>query len=258
MHSPRILLTAVLALAPAALAAPAAAAAAAGPGGTPYPRPAVCVDQATVLDADTCARVTRVLEADERATSDEIGVVVIRSTGGVPIETWGTGLFNAWGVGKRDTNNGVLLVVASDDRWLRIVTGSGLTHRLSDGAASEIVAGTITPLFREGRTRDGVLAGLDEIRRHLGHHVTADNQLADPNMAPVPAVADPPPGSDSDSSGLIIVALIAVLAGGTALWRWRTGQPIWGGDSTSSTDSGSSGSSFGGGSSSGGGASGKW
>jgi uncharacterized protein len=116
----------------------------AGLVGTPYPRPAVCVDWAAVLDAPTCARITRVLDADKQATTDEIAVVVVPTTGGVSIETWGTGLFNSWGVGQRGRNNGVLLVVATDDQRLRIVTGSGLTDRLPDGTASEIIEGTIT------------------------------------------------------------------------------------------------------------------
>ena len=56
------------------------------------------------------------------------------------------------------------LMIATDDRRLRIVTGSGLADRLPDGTASDIIRGTIAPLFRDGRMRDGVLAGLDQIR----------------------------------------------------------------------------------------------
>ncbi len=214
-----------------------------------------------MLGDGTCARIIQVLFADERATTDEIAVAVIRSTGGVPIETWGTGLFNAWGIGKRGSNHGVLLVVATDDHRLRIVTGSGLTDRLSDGAASEIVDGTITPLFKAGRMQDGVLAGLDAIRRDLGHDTTV--QLADPNMPPIPAATQTP----SDSTPAWVVLPI-VLGGfglvGYALFRSMTGGASWGGNSSgsgsslSSNSSGSSGSGFGGGSSSGGGASGSW
>ena len=252
MHGARILACAVLALAPITLSVPAAAAA--GPAGTPYPRPAVCVDQAAVLGTETCARITRVLGADERATTDEIAVVVVRSTGGVSIETWGTGLFNHWGVGKQGENNGVLLVVATDDRRLRIVTGSGLADRLPDGAASEIIGGTITPLFRAGRIQDGVLAGLDQIRLQLGHDVDDSNQLADPDVVPIPAVTD----SQSDStpvwlSAAIVVFLVGVV-GGVGYLVLSGNQRFW-----DRFDSGSSGSSrFGGGSSSGGGASGSW
>jgi uncharacterized protein len=236
----------------------------ASPPEAAYPDPAVCVDEVGVLGADTCARISQVLQADERASSDEVAVVIVPSTGGVPIETWGTGLFNAWGVGKRDTNNGVLLVVATDDRRLRIVTGRGLADRLSDGAASEIIGGTITPLFKDGRTRDGVLAGLDEIRRKLGHDLTDTNRLTDPNMAAIPAASDSP--ADSPAwVGFLIVPLVLGIFGLVGFWslRGRSGGDDSGSSGSgswfSSTSSGSSGgSSFGGGSSSGGGASGSW
>ena len=94
MRGVRILAYAVLAVAPTALVTSAAAPAA--PAGTSYPRPAVCVDQVGVLDAETSALISRVLRADEEDTTDEIAVVVVRSMGGVSIETWGTGLFNDW------------------------------------------------------------------------------------------------------------------------------------------------------------------
>jgi uncharacterized membrane protein YgcG len=95
MRSRCVLLAAVLALAPATLAIcvalPAVAAAAAADDGAAYPPPAVRPDQASVLGEQTCARVTEVLQADERATSHEIALVVVRTTGGVPIERWARG-----------------------------------------------------------------------------------------------------------------------------------------------------------------------
>jgi uncharacterized protein len=252
-------------------AATPAAAPTSPPPAVAYPDPAVCVDEVGVLGADTCARIRQVLQADERASTDEIAVVVVHSTGGVPIEAWGTGLFNAWGVGKRDTNNGVLLVVATDDRRLRIVTGRGLADRLSDGAASEIIGGTITPLFKDGRTRDGVLAGLDEIRRRLGHQVTDTNRLTDPKMAPIPLATDSQGGGSSSGwvGWLVVPGVFGVFGfvGFLILRGFVRGQG--GGGDSGSSGSGSSfssgssgfssgGSSFGGGSSAGGGASGSW
>lgn len=177
------------------------------PRPTPYPKAAVCVDQAAALGAGTCTRITAVLRADEAASGDEIAVAVVRTTGGVPIETWGTGLFNAWGVGKRDRNNGVLLLLAVGDHRLRIVTGRGLAGRLPDGTASEIIGATVTPLLSAGRTGDAVLAGLDAIRRALGHQVTDSTALAGDGAAsadevppqvelPDPAPEPTPPGSN--------------------------------------------------------------
>ena len=166
----------------AALAAPALAAA-------PYPAAeGRCVDQTGVLGRSLCTKVTAVLVRDEKATSDEIAVAVVPTTAGQSIEEYSTGLFNHWGVGKRDKDNGVLLVVAIDDRTLRLETGRGMTDRLSDVDAADIVDDVITPHLADGQYAQGILTGLDEVRRRIGHHVTADTQLANlAQLAPQPA-----------------------------------------------------------------------
>ena len=228
------------------------------------------------------------LAADEKATTDEIAVAVVPTTGGVPIETWATGLFNAWGVGKAGADNGVLLVIAVQDRRLRLVTGDGIRSRLPDWQASEIVGGTITPFMKEGRTADAVLAGLDAVRRELGHRVDTTNALLAPGTVVPRTVVDPfatsddePEESGSGDGALILLVLLAagigIIAWVVQLARGETGSSYSGDDSydrrrrssyrsfsssSSRSSSRSSGSSrrsgFGGGRSSGGGASGSW
>jgi uncharacterized protein len=163
-----------------------------------------CVDEVGVLGPDVCARVTEFLLADERATTDEIAVAVVPTTGDATIEAWSTGLFNTWGVGKKSKNNGVLLVVAVDDRRVRLATGTGLAKRLDDRAAAQIVDKTITPRFAEDAYAAGILTGLDEVRHRLGH-TTAGRQLAplaQPAAEPAPGpVAEPVSGGIPDISG---------------------------------------------------------
>jgi uncharacterized protein len=172
MRSAALFAAGGLALAIVGLAGPAAAAPA-------YPAAAGrCVDEVGVLGSDLCAEITTVLTGDEKATSDEIAVAVVATTGDATIETWSTGLFNAWGVGERDRNNGVLLVVAVDDHRVRLATGKGLTKRLGDAVAAEIINGTITPSFKDGEYADGILNGLDEVRLRLGHRIGAGTALA--------------------------------------------------------------------------------
>jgi uncharacterized protein len=143
-----------------------------------YPAPhGRCVDEAGVLGDALCAQVTAVLLRDEKVASDEIAVAVVSTTGDASIEAYSTGLFNAWGVGKRDKNNGVLLVVAVDDHRLRLETGRGIGSRLSDARAKHIVDTVITSKFKQGEHAAGVLAGLDEVRRALGHKVPATARL---------------------------------------------------------------------------------
>ncbi|GAA0806173.1 hypothetical protein Sya03_37880 [Spirilliplanes yamanashiensis] len=179
-----------------AVAVPAAAAPA-------YPRAqGRCVDQAGVLGGALCARVTAILLRDEKATTDEIAVAVVPSTGEAAIEAWSTGLFNAWGVGKRDRDNGVLLVVAVDDRRVRLETGRGLARRLPDAEAARIVDDVVTPAFRRGDRAAGILAGLDEVRRALGHDVPRAARLtalaAQAQAPTVAPVSDPVPAADVD------------------------------------------------------------
>lgn len=281
----------LLTAAPAANAAPAATApataqATAPVGSAPYPAAATCVDTARALGPALCARITRVLTADEKAgpEKDQIAVAVVPTTGDASIEDWSTGLFNAWGVGQAGTDNGVLLVVALSDRALRIATGDGLRSRLSDGQASEIVGGTITPLLRAGRTSDAVLAGLDGIRTALGHDVTT-TPLARPGV--LEGLTDPPydtatteePESDSGGGmawlwvlllvGIAVVGWLMSLAKGdgggydddsSSSYRRRPYRSFSSSSSRRSSSSSSSrrSSGFGGGRSSGGGASGRW
>jgi uncharacterized protein len=278
----------VLALIGAAPAVATAAPATAPAGSTPYPAAATCVDTAGALGASTCARITRVLKADEKTSpeKDQIAVAVVPTTGAASIEDWSTGLFNAWGVGQAGIDNGVLLVVALNDRALRIATGDGLRTRLPDGRASEIVGSTITPLLRAGRTADAVLAGLDGIRTALGHDVTTTplaapgtlDGIGDPLVDP-PTTQDPASGSGgADPAWLWLLLLVGIAVVGW-VFSLAKGEGDSGSDddsypssrrrsyrsfsSSSSRRSSSSSSSrrssgFGGGRSSGGGASGRW
>ena len=106
----------------------------------------------------------------ERATSAEVAVVTVRSTGGRSIEEYAAALFAEWGIGKKGADNGVLLLVAVDDRTLRIEVGYGLEGILPDGLAGAIIRETITPRFRENDYRRGILDGVariaDSVRRH--------------------------------------------------------------------------------------------
>ena len=256
-----------------------------------------CVDRTGVLGAGRCGLISSILQRDEKATSDEIAVAIVPTTGDKSIEAWTTGLFNTWGVGKKSKNNGVLLVVAVDDHRVRLETGRGAAGRLTDGEAATIVDDVITPRFAEDDYLLGVLTGLDEVRRELGHAIPADARLASLAEEPdteddstfvtnddafIDQIAEPDdssvPAWPIGIGALGVVALIGFLisrassgpatAGGGRRTRpvgpsSRTHRTTWvagSSDTTSSSFSSSSdsGSSFGGGSSDGSGASGSW
>ncbi|MEP7119128.1 MAG: TPM domain-containing protein [Acidobacteriota bacterium] len=114
------------------------------------------------------------LEADladlERDTAAEMAVVTVTSLGGQDVSGYATGLFNAWGIGKQDRDNGVLVLVSPSDRVMRIEVGYGLEPILPDGLAGAIIRETFLPRFRDGAYADGLLAGaarvIDLVRRN--------------------------------------------------------------------------------------------
>jgi uncharacterized protein len=133
------------------------------------PRPAGYVADITGrLKPDTVSRLDADLAQYESRSGNEIGVAVIHSTFSNDISDYSTELFNQWAVGQAGRNNGVLLVIAVDDRRLRLEVGSGLSGVLSDDAAQSIVDREVVPRLKAGDLDGGVEAGVLGARRALG------------------------------------------------------------------------------------------
>jgi uncharacterized protein len=125
------------------------------------PKPAGHVnDFAGILDEPTRAALDQRLREVEAKTSSEIAVATIKSLDGMSIEEYANRLFKEWGVGQEKTDNGVLIVVAPNEREMRIEVGYGLEGVLPDGLAGEIRDEQFLPAFRNddyaGGIRDGV------------------------------------------------------------------------------------------------------
>lgn len=126
-------------------------------------------DFAAVLDAAQRATLEAQLADLERATSAEVAVVTLggaadgsaagSSLNGRSIEEYATALFNAWGIGKRGRDNGVLILVAVQDRTMRIEVGYGLEGVLPDGLAGAVIRETFRPRFRANDYAAGILEG---------------------------------------------------------------------------------------------------
>ncbi|MEZ5293977.1 MAG: TPM domain-containing protein [Vicinamibacterales bacterium] len=127
-------------------------------------------DFAGVLDAGQRTALDAQLADLERATSAEVAVVTMRTLGGQTVEEYATALFNAWGIGKADRDNGVLILVALQERAMRIEVGYGLEGVLPDGLAGAVIRETFTPPFVAGDYRRGLLEGtariIDIVRRN--------------------------------------------------------------------------------------------
>ncbi len=104
----------------------------------------------------------------KRPTGHQLVVVTIPSLHGQDIATFGVDLGRRWGVGRKDIDDGVLLIVAPNERKARIEVGYGLEKALRDEEAGRILRDAILPAFRAGDMPKGITAGVDGIIREIG------------------------------------------------------------------------------------------
>ena len=117
------------------------------------------------------------LSAFEKETSSEISVVIIPGLEDDTIENFAVELFKEWGIGKQGKDNGVLLLVALNDRKVRIEVGYGLEGVLTDAQSSWIITNTIRPAFREEKYYEGLDAAVDQIiAATKGEYVSSETQ----------------------------------------------------------------------------------
>ena len=124
------------------------------------------VDEANLIDPAAEQRLIGKLAGLEASTSDQLVVVTLKTLNNQPIEKAALELGNRWGIGREDVDNGVLLVVAPNERKVRIEVGLGLEGLLTDEKAAAIIQ-QMTPEFRAGRMQDGINVGVDQIEALL-------------------------------------------------------------------------------------------
>ena len=120
-------------------------------------------DFAGMLTSETKTTLEETLTQFTKETSSEVSVVAITNLGGDSIENYANELFREWGIGTKNNNNGILLLISKDDRKLRIEVGYGLEGALPDATAHSIITNDITPLFKEGNYDSGVTVGVQKI-----------------------------------------------------------------------------------------------
>jgi uncharacterized membrane protein YgcG len=134
----------------------------------PFPAPQGRVnDFAQVLDPSTKAQLNALVAEVEQRTTAEIAVVVVHTTAPMTPKEYVTALFNHWGVGKRGTDNGVMVLLAIHDRQVEIETGYGVEGILPDGQAGEIIRTAMLPAFTHERWGEGLVAGTQRVAQRL-------------------------------------------------------------------------------------------
>ncbi|CAG7580542.1 MAG: putative hydrolase [uncultured marine phage] len=135
-----------------------------------YPDPTGYVnDNANVIDGNIENRLESKLSSYEETTSIEITILTIKSLGGKSITDYSQELFTEWGIGKRETDAGLLLLVAVDDREWRFHTGYGLEPYITDHTCKRIGEDNFPSHFREGEYGEGIEAGINDVIDKLGN-----------------------------------------------------------------------------------------
>ncbi|WP_109808913.1 TPM domain-containing protein [Sphingosinithalassobacter portus] len=125
------------------------------------------VDAAHILDPQTVAQLTQLSAEVEQASSRQLVVATIPDLQGYPIEDYGYRLGRAWGIGQKDANNGILLIVAPNERKVRIEVGYGLEPIMTDALSGRIIRDDILPRFRDGDMPGGIVAGANAIAEQM-------------------------------------------------------------------------------------------
>jgi uncharacterized protein len=229
-----------------------------------FPRPVGFVsDFAGILSPGARAAITRIAEEVKAKTGAEIAVATIKTTGGRDIEEYSVDLYMAWGIGQKGKDNGVLLLVALDDRQLWIKTGYGLEGTIPDAVAHVIYRDVLKPGFRSGQYDQALVTAVRMIaERILGE---AGESLAYTDSVPGAYTLERPASSPMPPWVLgllflffpIFIILLMRRLGGSR-YGGRYGGFWMGGMGGSSGGFGGGFGGFGGGAAGGGGAGGGW
>jgi uncharacterized protein len=125
------------------------------------------VDTANLLDPAQETALNAKLKALEQSTGHQVAVATIPDLGGYDIADYGYQLGRAWGIGKQGTNDGVVLIVAPNERRTRIEVGYGLEPVLTDAYSSVIINSAMIPKFKVGDYPGGIDVGVDEIAKQI-------------------------------------------------------------------------------------------
>jgi uncharacterized protein len=223
-------------------------------------------DQANIIPQDVSDRITPKLASLEAKSGIQLVVATVKSLDGDDIEPYANALFRAWGLGEKQKNNGVLLVVAPNERKVRIEAGYGLEGTLTDALSKIIITNAMAPRFKTGDFGGGIERGVDDIITVLTTDSSEWQKRPDLRIVSQDSMLDELGPwialglfvllfyllTPSRERGNFLSFLLGVLMSSGRGGGYGGGRGDWGGGS------GGGGFSGGGGSSGGGGASGSW
>lgn len=121
------------------------------------------IDQTSTLTTEQQSGLERTLRSFEAQKGSQVAVLIIPSTQPETIEQYAMRVAEQWKLGRKNIDDGVILLIAKADRTLRIEVGYGLEGVLTDATSKRIIAETITPYFKQGDFHSGITAGVQQI-----------------------------------------------------------------------------------------------
>ncbi len=212
------------------------------------------VDKVNLLSLSEKARIEKTLELHELSTNHQIAVAIVPSLQGLTIEEYSYQLGRIWGIGQKEKNNGVLLLVAPQERQVRIEVGYGLEGKLTDAISSQIIQNIILTNFKKNDYSTGIREGVIAIINIIA--ITPSGKAI---------ATTPSQGSDGILGGIFLLIALAVIIMVLRSYRVRNWKILelfiniillflgGGGKGGGSSKFGGKGGGFGGG-----GSSGKW
>ena len=218
--------------------------------------PGYVFDFARVVNSPDRTAIEQTLRQVEFSTGAEVKVVTLPSLRGGDVEDFANRLFERWGIGKKDKDNGVLILAAIEDRTMRIEVGYGLEPVITDAAAGRIRDQFMLPAFRQGNYSAGLRAGAEAVAAAIGGKT----------MTTTPPSREEPDEGPLDMVVRLFITIVIVIfvirhpfLALVLLGGGRGGRSYGGGFGGGGFGGGGfGGGGFGGGMSGGGGASGRW
>lgn len=211
------------------------------------------MDDAGYLKPQDARDLSQLLYDFNRRGVAQVQVLVVQSLDGMPIEQASIKITDAWKLGEKGKDNGVLFLISAQDHQMRLEVGRGLEGAIPDVYAKRIIADEVIPLFKNRQTSEGIVLGVHEILSLADKEFAAQN-----NLQNRPEDQDEPRGHRIPLNPIVIIILFIIIS---ILGRFGGGRGRfiggggWGGGGFGGGGGGWSG---GGGGFSGGGSSGSW
>lgn len=165
-------------------------------------------DYAKVLSNETKQKINGLGQSLQKQTKAQVVVVTVKSLEQMPIEEYSLGILRTWGVGDKALNNGVVMLVAVDDRQSRVEVGYGLEGALPDGKTGQIQDEYLLPYFKAGDYNSGILNGYLALSKVVADEYKVTLAGASPPVKPAAAAGT---SFFEDIRNLIFAAVVVVL-----------------------------------------------